>query len=71
MDEVNKLTQQLQQQEQAMIETKQKLKVAIERLQNACIHDFYREDDGDYHRPTYYYVCRICQYVTTHPLKNK
>jgi hypothetical protein len=32
-------------------------------LQNACSHQFVLEDDGDYHRPTYYQVCTTCSFT--------
>jgi hypothetical protein len=33
-------------------------------LQSVCSHDFIAEDDGDYHRPGYYYTCAHCNYFT-------
>lgn len=29
-------------------------------LQEICQHDFLRESDGDYHKPTFYYICKTC-----------
>lgn len=30
-------------------------------LQNQCSHDnVIAEDDGDLHRPSYYYTCKLC-----------
>lgn len=38
------------------------------KIQQQCKHEKFRtEDDGDYHRWTYYYVCEACGYET----KNK
>jgi hypothetical protein len=39
-------------------------------LKDICIHDFIKESDGDYHKPGYYYVCKICKYLTRAPRKN-
>ena len=36
----------------------------IDKLQNMCTHDYVQTDDGDYHRPSYYYVCKICNHFT-------
>ncbi len=34
-------------------------------LQKNCNHpEFYKEDDGDYHSPGYYYTCKVCGYFT-------
>jgi septal ring factor EnvC (AmiA/AmiB activator) len=37
----------------------------LERARARCEHQWVREDNGDYHRPGYYYVCRVCKEVTT------
>ncbi len=41
-------------------------------LQKLCSHDeFIAERDGDYHKPGYYYTCKICNYFTTFKPKDK
>lgn len=35
-----------------------------EEMKVICIHEYRREDDGDYHRPRYYYICSRCGNVT-------
>jgi hypothetical protein len=40
------------------------LKGEEERLQSVCNHDYVAEDNGDYHRPGYYYTCSICNHFT-------
>jgi hypothetical protein len=33
-----------------------------------CSHSYDRECNGDYHRPSYYYSCRLCgHYSATKP----
>lgn len=34
------------------------------KLQEICNHSFFKEDDGDYHRPGHYFICSKCQFVT-------
>lgn len=44
---------------------KKKMEQEVEKLQKECSHEeFYKEDDGDYHRPGYYYTCKLCGYFT-------
>ena len=44
---------------------KTQMEKEINTLQKQCSHDeFYKEDDGDYHRPGYYYTCKVCGYFT-------
>lgn len=31
-------------------------------LQKICQHDYVKEYDGDYHRPSYYHVCKVCNH---------
>ena len=34
-------------------------------LQKLCPHDeFIAEDNGDYHKPGYYYTCKFCKHFT-------
>jgi hypothetical protein len=46
--------------EAQIAELQSKLREEIAMFQNTCDHDFVRDDDGDYHRPSYYYVCAKC-----------
>lgn len=43
---------------------KNELKKAIVKLENICDHQFIAENNGDYHKPGYYYTCSICKYWT-------
>ena len=41
------------------------LKDEEKMLQDMCSHDdFWAEENGDYHRPGYYYICKCCRYLT-------
>lgn len=40
------------------------LKQEQKELQEMCVHDFFAESDGDYHRPGYYYICKHCNFLT-------
>ncbi len=57
---VNNLKLQIQQQSQHLVELNKTLEIETSALQRMCTHVFYRESDGDYHRPCYYYVCTKC-----------
>ena len=36
------------------------------KLRDMCTHKVYRtEDNGDYHRPGVYYVCKTCKLIMT------
>lgn len=37
------------------------LEVAELNLRSICKHDYIAEDNGDYHKPGWYYVCCICK----------
>lgn len=39
-----------------------KLKDEQKTLKSICNHDYIRENDGDYHKLTYYLVCSKCSY---------
>jgi hypothetical protein len=43
-------------------DVKSQLEKEQRALQKICIHDYMEESDGDYHRPSYYYICRICDH---------
>lgn len=32
------------------------------QLQRVCQHEFIATDNGDYHKPGYYYTCKKCQF---------
>lgn len=55
--------------ENALYEAKWKLERIKEDYQKTCDHDFIKEDDGDYHRPGYYYTCKHCHYFSRFPKK--
>lgn len=44
---------------------KTQMEEEINTLKKQCPHDeFYKEDDGDYHSPGYYYTCTVCGFFT-------
>jgi len=43
---------------------KQELEKEEKDLQLVCDHEFVAEDDEDYHSPSYYYTCVVCDYFT-------
>jgi hypothetical protein len=45
---------------------KKELEVAEINLRSICTHDYYAEDNGDYHKPGWYYVCSICNHWTNY-----
>jgi hypothetical protein len=45
-------------------QSKHKLKIELEKLQKMCIHNYIAEQNGDYHKPGYYYVCEKCDHFT-------
>jgi hypothetical protein len=45
---------------------KKELEVAEINLRAICKHDYYAEDNGDYHKPGWYYVCSICKHWTNY-----
>ena len=50
--------------------TKKKIQMELDNevavLQQTCDHkEFIAEDNGDYHKPGYYYTCTCCNYFTT------
>ncbi len=47
-----------------MHKIKQDLEQEEKTLQKICDHEFVAEDDGDYHSPSYYYTCVVCDYFT-------
>jgi len=51
-------------------EKKKALNIAERNLQSVCEHNYYAEDNGDYHKPGWYYVCSICKHWTSHRPKN-
>jgi len=57
--------EQLRDAEDHVYRLKEEWKVALEEWQNTCTHEYQREDDGDYHKPRYYYVCKTCQHFKT------
>lgn len=43
------------------------LKKEKNMLQSMCSHeDFWADDNGDYHKPGYYYTCKCCGYFTNY-----
>lgn len=42
---------------------KYKLKAETLDLKSICKHDYVKNDDGDYHRKSYYYICTKCSNV--------
>jgi len=47
-------------------ELENKIEIEEKKLQNLCTdHDFIAEDNNDYHRSGYYYICSKCNYMTT------
>lgn len=54
-------------QERALAEAREQLRDEEKRLEELCArigHDFCAEENGDYHNPGYYYVCKHCNYFT-------
>jgi hypothetical protein len=39
---------------------KYELEKQMRVLQEVCQHNFIRESDGDYHKPSFYYICKTC-----------
>lgn len=50
--------------ENKVFELKEKYRNEKSKLQALCEHVYMREDDGDYHRKGYLYICENCQFVT-------
>jgi hypothetical protein len=63
MDNTNRI-QQLKSQLQAARSMIEQLEKELEEEKKQCKHNFYVEDDGDYHRKSYYYICTHCNYTT-------
>jgi len=50
---------------------RQKITEKTKYLQEICPHtNIIRESDHDYHRPTYYYICKVCQSTFSKHPKN-
>ena len=50
---------------------RQKIAEKTKYLQEICPHtNLIRESDHDYHRPTYYYVCKVCKSTFSKHPKN-
>ena len=65
--EIRSLWSKITEKENELHEIKEVLHRKQEELKVICGnngHDFQREDDGDYHRPRYYYRCRCCNHIT-------
>lgn len=45
---------------------KKELELAENNLRSICEHDYYAEDNGDYHKPGWYYICSICKHWTNY-----
>lgn len=53
--------------ERALAEAREQLKAEEQLLEDLCVnigHEFYAEDNGDYHNPGYYYICKHCNFLT-------
>jgi hypothetical protein len=55
---------QLKNQLQAARMMVEQIEQELEKEKKHCKHAFYVEDDGDYHRRSYYYICMHCDYTT-------
>jgi hypothetical protein len=67
-DKVQKIKKIIYEYEDALAHEKKKLKIEQDILQELCNdkgHDYVAEDNGDYHRSSYYYTCKCCGYFTT------
>ena len=64
VDRVNALKTQLGELRTKCREVEDQLNKEVETLQRMCTHNYEAEDDGDYHRPSYYYVCTVCNHFT-------
>lgn len=66
---VEKMKKLIHEYEDAIAYEKRKLKIEQDILQELCNergHDYMAEDNGDYHRPGYYYTCKCCGFFTTY-----
>lgn len=59
------LFEQLRDAEDKVHQLKQEWKAALEEWQRVCSHEYQREDNGDYHKPGYYYTCKHCAHFRT------
>jgi hypothetical protein len=64
LQEVNALRQKYYDMQDEMYRLKNKLDKEEIKLQSRCEHKFIAESDGDCHRPSYDYTCKICKYFT-------
>jgi hypothetical protein len=59
--EIIYIKEELQDAEKHVHNLKQTLKDLQHKLEQVCSHDeFIAEDNGDYHKPGYYYICKNC-----------
>lgn len=62
---VNDLKQKKRQLQDQLHKIKNQLEKEQHALQKVCKHNYIKESDEDYHRPSYYYICKICDHFTT------
>lgn len=59
--EVEKLKEEIRSAEENLMKLRKILTTKVAQLQSICTHDeFTAEDNGDYHKSGYYYVCTEC-----------
>lgn len=64
--EVEKLKDEIKAAEENLIRLRKTLTVKVSELQSICTHDeFHADDNGDNHKPGYYYVCTDCKLFLT------
>lgn len=70
---VNDLKKELYDLENKIKTVKDTYEKELKKLQKECTHEEYNgESDGDYHKPGYYYTCKVCKYWTnTRPSNGK
>lgn len=54
------IMEQMREAEDRVAFLKDKWETALTEWQAVCSHSYARECNGDYHRPRYYYSCRLC-----------
>ena len=63
--EIDELRHDIREVEDYLIKLKKRLDMKVKTLQECCVHrEFFAEDNGDFHRRGYYYVCSECGYLT-------
>ncbi len=69
LQKVQKIKKLIHEYEDALTYERKKMKIEQDILQELCNergHAYVAEDNGDYHRPGYYYTCKCCGFFTTY-----